>query len=239
MSRRHGRRRRHGRPRRERIAMNPALMSLINLLVPYIPKRVPEGSASEHLLRFFTRLLQERSDIETIAETGFNTGMSSRAFLSARPDVRVVSFDIGEHVSVRPAKAAIDRNFPGRHELVLGDSTQTLPAFAREHPGRRFDLIFIDGGHDYEVVRADLLNFRALSDDRTVVIMDDLTPWWRWGQGPTRAWQEAVREGLIVQEGLYRNGEAVAEPAGRSDESIWGVGLYRGTSDASQSRFAP
>jgi Methyltransferase domain len=219
--------------------MNPILVALINRLVPYIPKSVPEGSASDQLLHFSTRLLQENRDIETIAETGFNTGVSSRAFLSARSEVTVVSFDIGQHVSVRPAKAAIDRSFPGRHELVLGDSTETLPAYARKHPGKQFDLVFIDGGHDYEVVRADLLNFRALSNDRTVVIMDDLTPWWRWGQGPTRAWQEAVREGLIVQEGLYRNGEPVAEPAGRSDESIWGVGAYRGTSDASQTRFAP
>jgi methyltransferase family protein len=206
--------------------MNPIVVALINRLAPYIPKSVPEGSAPEVLLRFCTRLLQEDAGIVTIAETGFNAGGSSRTFLSARSDVSVVSFDIGQHVSVRRAKAAIDRGFPGRHELVLGDSTDSLPAYAREHPGKRFDLVFIDGGHDYEVARADLLNFRAMSHDRTIVIMDDLTPWWVWGQGPTRAWQEAVRAGVVVRDRFYRNGQLVREPAGAAGDCIWGVGRY-------------
>jgi predicted O-methyltransferase YrrM len=214
--------------------MKPILTAIINRLVPYIPKSVPEGSASDELLQFSTRLLQQNRDIETIAETGFNTGVSSRAFLSARPDVRVVSFDIGHHISVRPAKAAIDRNFPGRHELILGDSTETLPAYARTRPGTRFDLVFIDGGHDYEVARADLLNFQAMSHEHTIVIMDDVTPWWRWGEGPTRAWQEAVEMGLITRASLYKNGQPVTQPTGRALDCIWAVGYYRNAFEVTQ-----
>jgi hypothetical protein len=207
--------------------MKPILTGIINRLVPYIPKSVPEGSASDELLQFSTRLLQQNRDIERVAETGFNTGVSSRAFLSARPDVTVVSFDIGQHLSVRRAKAAIDRNCPGRHELVLGDSTETLPAYARTHPATRFDLVFIDGGHDYEVARADLRNFQGMCHEQTIVIMDDVTPWWRWGEGPTRAWHEALEIGLITRASLYKNGQPVTEPTGRAFDCIWAVGYYR------------
>ena len=128
---------------------------------------------------------------------------------------------------MRPAKAAIDRRFPGRHELVLGDSTEALPAYAQKHPGKRFDLVFIDGGHDYEVAKADLLNFQAMSHNHTIVIMDDLTPWWRFGRGPTKVWQEALQVGLITQAGLYTDGQPVTEPTGRGFDRIWGVGYYR------------
>ena len=199
-----------------------ALVAL-NRLFPFIPS---EGSVSREQAEFFTRLLQEKPDIESIAETGFNTGVSARTVLAARADTTVVSFDIGQNASVRRAKATIDRLFPGRHELVLGDSRSTLPAYAREHPDRKFDLVFVDGGHDYDVARADLLNFRAMSHERTIVIVDDLTPWWNWGEGPTRVWQEAIRMGLIAPEGLYKNGEPVAEPVGRGLDYIWGVAHY-------------
>ena len=198
--------------------MNPVL-NIINCLVSFI---CTEGSSSDEQVGFFVRLLQENGDIELIAETGFNTGVSSSAFLAARPDTTVVSFDIGQHRYVRSVKAAIDRQFPW-YELVLGNSTETLPAYAKKHPGKRFDLVFIDGGHNYEVVKADLLNFQAMSHDHTIVIMDDLTPWWWWGQGPTKVWQEALQVGLITQADLYKNGQPVAERTDRGVDRIWAV----------------
>lgn len=201
-----------------------SVLNRINRLLPFIPA---EGSVSREQVQFFHELLRERPDIQLVAETGFNTGVSSRAVLGARADTAVVSFDIGQNASVRRAKAEIDRRFPGRHELVLGDSMETLPAYAKEHPDRRFDLVFVDGGHDYEVARSDLLNFRALSRAGTIVIVDDLTPWFRWGEGPTRVWQEALGAGLITPLGLYKNGLPVAEPTGRGLDYIWGVGYYR------------
>ena len=207
--------------------MKPLLPPIINRLVDYIPNFLPEGSAGHELLSFLARQVQENDGITRVAETGFNTGGSSRAFLAARTDVRVVSFDIGQHLSVSPAKAQIDKKYPGRHELVLGDSTQTLPAYAKAHLDVRFDLVFIDGGHDYEVARADLANFRTMSHARTIVVMDDMTPWWKWGEGPTRAWNEAVAAGTIVESRVYKNGLAIKELTGRPADSVWAVGLYQ------------
>jgi predicted O-methyltransferase YrrM len=137
-----------------------------------------------------------------IFEIGFNAGHSSELFLMALPEAAVLSVDIGMHPYVLPAKAAIDRFYPGRHTLVIGDSTQTVPVLAKSHlSDAPYGLIFIDGGHEYAIARADLENCRALAGPDTVVIMDDTHSCERtvahFNHGPNRAWAEAVAAGMI------------------------------------------
>ncbi len=63
-----------------------------------------------------------------ILEIGFHAGHSAMTFLSNTDiDATVTSIDIGFHVDYLPtAKIFIDRMFPGRHTLVLGDSREIL-----------------------------------------------------------------------------------------------------------------
>jgi len=73
-------------------------------------------------------------------ETGFNWGTSSLAFLCASPHSRVHSFDLarGYKTSVdargvpylATAAAWLQRRFPGRLNLVLGDSAADVPRLA-------------------------------------------------------------------------------------------------------------
>jgi hypothetical protein len=167
--------------------------------------------------------------VREVAEVGFNGGHSSYLFLAARPDVRVTSFDLNEHDYIDLAKAAVDDLFPGRHELVTGDSISTVPAFADAHPGRRFDLIFIDGGHSFESARTDLDNLRRLASDRTIVAMDDLERHKGWGIGPVRAWLSAQQDGLISEDVLIDNGFPVIGTALDEIEEVghvWALGHY-------------
>jgi len=141
-----------------------------------------------------------------ILEIGFNAGHSAELMLRAHPGTEVVSVDIGAHDYVRTAKHAIDRFYPRRHTLILGDSTQAIPKLADTlRPDRAFDLIFIDGGHDYPVATADLRNCRALAHPGTVVIMDDTyrsdDVTFRFNRGPTRAWDEAEAAGSVERIG--------------------------------------
>src|SRR4249919_131418 len=99
-----------------------------------------EGSADHNELEYLAGVAR-RTGVRLIGEIGFNAGLSSYTFLEANPEATVYSFDLGEHRYVQPAKEYIDREFPGRHHLILGDSLQTVPEFHRQHPELRFDVI--------------------------------------------------------------------------------------------------
>lgn len=142
-----------------------------------------------------------RPEVRRVMEIGFSAGHSAELFLrnGAATDARVVSFDLGTYPCATVGKAFLDARYPGRHAWVLGDSTETVPRYAREHPGETFDLIFIDGGHDYKTARADLRNGKRLSTASTVVVMDDVVerPSAHYTYGPTRAWNEMVEAGEV------------------------------------------
>jgi predicted O-methyltransferase YrrM len=166
--------------------------------------------------------------VKIIGEIGFNSGFSSFAFLAASQGAHVYSFDLCRFQYSVQAKQHIDDLFPGRHTLISGDSVETVPRFEKENPRFSFDLIFIDGGHDYGTVKADLCNMKMLASEDSILIIDDLTPWKPWGKGPTRAWNEALQEGSVTQSLLFQDGIVVsaAEPLGPRSR-VWAVGQYR------------
>jgi len=183
-----------------------------------------EQSATSGQLRFLAETAREIGASQ-IGEIGFNAGYSAQAFLSASSNSHVTSFDLVTHGYTPLAKKRVDAIHPGRHTLVEGDSTATVPEFSQQNPGRRFDLIFIDGGHSYDVAKADIRNMESLAHGNTLVIMDDLTPWLPWGKGPSRAWTEAQTNGIIEEIEIYKDGNSVehAIPPGKR---AWALGRY-------------
>jgi len=140
-------------------------------------------------------------NIKTAMEIGFNAGHSADIFLSTNPSLHLTSFDLGAHKYVTVAKEYIDKIYPSRHTLILGDSTQTIPVYEQT----TYDLIFIDGGHEYEITKADLLNCRRFAHENTIVIMDDTmfitgTDWIAsFNEGPSRAWLGAIDIGIVEE----------------------------------------
>ena len=135
-----------------------------------------------------------------IMEIGFNAGHSAEIFLKHNPHATVTSFDLGMHEYVSYGKEYIDLHYPGRHTLILGDSKVTIPAYIKKHqsapyaPLVPFDVIFIDGDHEYNGAREDMDNCFHLAHKNTVVILDDTMykENWRapWTLGPTQVWTE-------------------------------------------------
>jgi predicted O-methyltransferase YrrM len=150
-----------------------------------------------------TMILQTLSfnpKINNILEIGFNAGHSADLFLNTNDSCNVTSFDIGYHSYCKIGKEFIDKKYPNRHKLIFGDSTKTIPSFNTDI---KYDLIFIDGGHEYQISKADLLNCKRFAHNDTIVIMDDTIykkDWIReWTIGPTKAWQEGIKSGLISE----------------------------------------
>jgi predicted O-methyltransferase YrrM len=187
-----------------------------------------EGFLAREQADWFGRLLAANPAITRIVEIGFNAGHSSCVFLGAREDVTVVSFDLGAHGYVTRAKQYVDRTFPGRHTLVIGDSRETVPQYHAEHHTAVFDLAFVDGGHDYDVARADLAHILPMVDPSGLIIMDDLLPWKTFGCGPDRAWTEATQHRTITELALLQDGRTVSAVQRKAITSVWAVGCRAG-----------
>ncbi|MDC3333031.1 class I SAM-dependent methyltransferase [bacterium] len=106
-----------------------------------------------------------------ILEIGFNAGHSCLFFLVGNPNVTIQVFDLGNHPYSRPCFEYLNNAFPGRLSIIWGDSTTTVAKFSSQ---KKFDIIHIDGGHRYDVVRRDFDNCRRFAHANTLVIADDI-----------------------------------------------------------------
>tara|TARA_B100000073_G_scaffold343316_1_gene347910 strand:+ start:700 stop:1320 length:621 start_codon:yes stop_codon:yes gene_type:complete len=166
---------------------------------------ITEGTSSFNSLMWLLKLIKDHApDAQKILEIGLNLGHSSDAILE-HTNAKVVSFDLKQFGYSELVKNYFSQHYPDRHTIIWGDSTVSIPnyntASLSDPEFKFFDVIFIDGCHDYEVVKADLENCRELSDNGTLVILDDIvrTNPEPWNEGPTRAWEEMVAEGKIEE----------------------------------------
>lgn len=180
-------------------------MSDLNNLYETLNIDIFEGHCQQvHEQTKVLKNIVNNNSINNVMEIGFNAGHSSELFLSSNKNINVVSFDLGYHYYVKTGKEFIDKTYPGRHELIKGDSLITVPEYSKK-VNKKFDIIFIDGGHTYEVVKGDLLNCKKLAHDKTIVIMDDTVnsddnQWiFDYNKGPNKVWKEA-KDWNIVKE---------------------------------------
>lgn len=138
-----------------------------------------------------------------VMEIGFNAGHSAELFLKNNPTLSLISFDIGNHDYLVHGKEYIDKNYPNRHQLIIGNSTLTVPTFIKQNPDSRFDLIFIDGGHDYETAKQDLENSLQLCHKDTIILLDDtqFIPVLisNHNKGPSKVWNDFSAEKRIIE----------------------------------------
>lgn len=131
-----------------------------------------------------------------ICEIGLNRGTSAAAWLCAFPRATLLSFDVLRYNASVAAAAWLRAAFPGRFELVVGDTTRTLAA---PHVGAPCDVVSIDGGHSLRVASSDLRLMRARAAAAShLLLMDDVRCAASYCADPTRAWEEAVATGAVL-----------------------------------------
>ena len=111
--------------------------------------------------------------VKTICEVGFNAGHSAISWLAADMKVNLYSFDLGKHDYVRPLAEYVTQRYPGRFQIILGDSRETMPKFIREHPAVKCDIMSIYGAHFDEVIQEDFNNFQKMANPKNLLHYDD------------------------------------------------------------------
>jgi len=135
---------------------------------------------------------------KVICETGFNLGHSSFNYLTANENTVVHSFDIGNHAYAHKMSDYLNKLFPNRFFIHFGDSTKTIPEFIGHNPEFQCDVMFVDGGHVYPVSLADIKNFAKVANlKENIMIFDDYPT--NWGQGFGKAWDDAIKEGILKE----------------------------------------
>ena len=109
-----------------------------------------------------------------ILEIGFNAGHSTLLFLLANPLCKVTCFDLCTHSYVLPSFRYLEDHFPGQLRMFQGNSNHKVAEFHIYNPGKKFDVLHIDGGHGLNVAHTDFINCRNLTHSQSVVIWDDV-----------------------------------------------------------------
>lgn len=146
-----------------------------------IVQQLPEGRegsitpAQAEFLYHFIRLTQPR----IVAETGFNVGLSACVMMRAMETYgggTLLSFDIGRHDVTHKAAAIVKARFEN-FNLILGDTKQTLASTLGQtigsNPSATLDFAFVDGGHDPDTARNDLLICETLLKPGGYLWFDD------------------------------------------------------------------
>ncbi len=147
--------------------------------------------------------IMKKKNPKKIMEIGFNAGYSAEVFL-ANSRAYVHSFDIGHHYEeyLKFGKIYVNNKFGNRHTIVFGNSLESVPRFHKNND-LVFDIIFIDGGHEYSTAYSDLMNCKLLSNSETIIIMDDIVSneslHAGHTRGPTQAWNEFVENNWLIE----------------------------------------
>lgn len=103
--------------------------------------------------------LKPRTILEIGTLSGLGTIVLAQAASLFRSDVQVVSIDIDQQDA--RVNLHLIPNLTSRITFLEGTSNGILPQLAEE--GRKFDLVFIDGAHDYAQAKMDWDNTQTLT----------------------------------------------------------------------------
>lgn len=168
---------------------------------------IAQRAASPEIWARFFYHLSKAEPTENILEIGTNLGVSGQYFIKALKGKKNGKFITLE--GVKGLCEIAENQFgsladPSRFEVLHGLYDQTLINIVNR--GILFNLVFIDGNHQYI---ATLKYFEMLKnnlDDKAVVIFDDIY----WSKGMRKAWREVCKQkGVVLSVNFFKLGVIV------------------------------
>lgn len=156
---------------------------------------VKVGSINQGQMEFMTDILKKNPSIKKILETGFHIGVSAATFLDVRSDIEVTSFDIFWFDYTRKAKLLVDKYYPCRTILIAGNTIGSLSSYL-DRTKDEYDLVFIDGGHEWPIPYYDLQIILSRVKEGTIILIDDYCEA-HGKQGVIRSVDEILKKGLL------------------------------------------
>lgn len=127
------------------------------------------GAPSHQKLTLLYQELAKPPFVKTVCEIGFNIGDSALAWLTAKPNVVLHSFDIGTKPKTPYIAVLLKKWFGDRFYFHAGNSLISVPIWTAAM-GKICDVLSIDGDHSYEFVFADLLNMRDVARNPNILV---------------------------------------------------------------------
>jgi len=133
-----------------------------------------EGFSTDAQRGQFVELMKLYPHITDVLEIGLNGGHSAECFLNQSPNVkRLVSIDINWHPYTKHAVQYLMSKYQERFMFISGDSIVKIPELGKLNAELKFDLILIDGNHNYNYCLLDILNSRSLARSKAIILIDD------------------------------------------------------------------
>jgi predicted O-methyltransferase YrrM len=144
----------------------------MNIDTSFLPKPIEGHMQIQPSVIDMWKSVKNLTDFRTMMEIGFNVGHSSVIVLSMFPDVTITSFDIGRNERTLQGADLVSNKFPHRHSFRQIDSVTLREEFKEglSAIGQQ-DLIFIDGGHTYDVALSDIMMAKELGIKN--ILVDD------------------------------------------------------------------
>jgi len=134
---------------------------------------IDERYVSAKQRKSFIEELKKFPSIQKIAEIGFNAGHTAEIFLEYVNNSHMVSFDGRSHHFTKSGAEFMKSKYHDRFQFVDGDSRFTIPDFLRTNPNEKFDLIYIDDGHLFQCCLDDIVNFKQLAHENSILWVED------------------------------------------------------------------
>lgn len=170
-------------------------------------------------------LYQNNLEHLNILEIGFNNGIYTDFFLKYTSDKsNVVTFDNSNMWLVNSyVKNFLDKIYPSRHTLIIGNMNNTLNSFHELCKLKRFDLILINEKCEYNELKDIFDNIERFCKSETIIILNNVCKKEinkrYYTEAPTQIWDDLISEGRILQLGKY---ESVEESEIKGCGCVWG-----------------